>query len=240
MKKGLSFVRRYMWVYVLAVLVFGSGAVLLSRSTDAVAAAQWERSATPIVVDPGHGGEDGGATSCTGALESGINLEISLRLKDMLELLGHRVIMTRSSHEDLSTTGSTIAQRKLSDLKNRVALVNATENALLLSIHQNKFPLEQYAGAQVFYAATPGSKELAHAMQEAFILAVNPGSKRTCKEAANVYLLDKINCTGILIECGFLSNRQEEARLRSEEYQKQLVCVIGAVISSHLSLEESA
>lgn len=188
-----------------------------------------------IVIDPGHGGEDGGATSCTGRMESEYNLAISRRLDDLLHLLGYRTRMTRTSDVSIYTTGSTLAQKKVSDLKERVRIVNETGNALLVSIHQNQFSDSRYSGAQVFYAKTTGSKELGQKLQTELVSALNPGSNRKSKPVSGVYLLENISCTGVLIECGFLSNPQEEARLRDEDYQKALCCVIAASLHQYLS-----
>ena len=189
---------------------------------------------TKIVIDPGHGGEDGGATSCTGALESNINLEIALRLKDLLNFLGFETIMVRTNDTAVHTHGETIAQRKVSDLKNRVLLVNHTENALLLSIHQNYFPENRYSGAQVFYANTDGSRKLAEMIQLSFRKTVNPNSKRSAKKAEDVYLLENISCDGVLVECGFLSNFREEELLRNMDYQKKVCMIIAAATSLYL------
>lgn len=188
-----------------------------------------------VVIDPGHGGEDGGATSCTGRLESEYNLAISRRLDDLLHLLGYRTRMTRTSDVSIYLTGDTIAQKKVSDLKERVRIVNEISNALLVSIHQNQFSDSRYSGAQVFYAKTEGSKELGQQMQTKLVEALNPGSNRKCKPISGVYLMEKINCTGVLVECGFLSNPREESRLRNSEYQKKLCCVIAAAVCQHLS-----
>lgn len=188
-----------------------------------------------VVIDPGHGGEDGGATSCTGRMESEYNLAISRRLDDLLHLLGYQTRMTRKSDVSIYTTGDTIARKKISDLKERVRIVNETSNALLVSIHQNQFSDSRYSGAQVFYANTPGSQELGRQLQTQLVSALNPGSNRKSKPISGVYLMENINCTGVLIECGFLSNPREEARLRDSDYQKRLCCVIAAVISQHIS-----
>lgn len=188
-----------------------------------------------IVIDPGHGGEDGGATSCTGLVESTYNLDISLRLNDLLHLLGHDTQMTRTTDISIYTKGGTIAQKKASDLKERVRIVNETENALLISIHQNNFSDSRYSGAQVFYAGTEGSSALAKQLQSALVAALNPGSSRKSKIGDGIYLMEHIDCPGVLIECGFLSNAAEEARLRNAEYQKKLCCVIAATVSEYLS-----
>ena len=220
--------------YLLAVILcigaasWGSTAVTTAVQTGAV-----ERSAT-IIIDAGHGGIDGGATSCTGKLESSFNLEIALRLNDLLRLLGYDTVMVRTTDTSIYTEGNTIAAQKVSDLKERVRIVNDTENAILVSIHQNTFSDSQYSGAQVFYANTPGSQELASCLQSAFCSTVNPGSKRICKQAGSVYLLQNIKKTGVLIECGFLSNPEEEARLRNAAYQQRLCGVIASVLSDFI------
>ena len=188
-----------------------------------------------IVIDPGHGGEDGGAVSCTGRMESEYNLAISRRLDDLLHLLGYRTRMTRTSDVSIYTTGSTLAQKKVSDLKERVRIVNKTGNALLVSIHQNQFSDSRYSGAQVFYAKTAGSKDLGQKLQAELVAALNPGSNRKSKPVSGVYLLENIPCAGVLVECGFLSNPQEEAMLRNTDYQKKLCCVLAATLHQYLS-----
>ena len=188
-----------------------------------------------IVIDPGHGGEDGGAVSCTGRMESEYNLAISRRLDDLLHLLGYRTRMTRTSDVSIYTTGSTLAQKKVSDLKERVRIANETGNALLVSIHQNQFSDSRYSGAQVFYAKTAGSKDLGQKLQAELVAALNPGSNRKSKPVSGVYLLENIPCAGVLVECGFLSNPQEEAMLRNTDYQKKLCCVLAAALHQYLS-----
>lgn len=203
-----------------AVTVLSENAPVLNRKT--------------VIIDAGHGGPDGGATSCTGILESQFNLEIALRLRDLMEILGVQTTMVRETDCSVYTQGTTIAQKKVSDLKERVRIVNSTENATLVSIHQNLFSDAKYSGAQVFYAKTDGSQELAKKMQNKFIQSINPDSHRQAKKADGIYLMQNINCTGILIECGFLSNPKEEYLLRSESYQKKLCSVIATTLSNYL------
>ena len=188
-----------------------------------------------VVIDAGHGGEDGGATSCTGILESGINLEIALRLEDMLHLLGRKTIMIRREDTSIYTKGETIAQKKISDLKERVRIVNEQGNAVLVSIHQNYFPMTQYSGPQVFYADNTESRLLASALQKTLISSLAPDCKRKEKSGTGIYLLEKINTCGVVIECGFLSNPSEENRLRQSSYQKKISAAIGAALSTYLS-----
>ena len=182
-----------------------------------------------IIIDAGHGGEDGGATSCTGKLESSFNLAISLRLNDLLHLLGYDTAMIRTSDVSIYTKGETIAQKKVSDLKERVRIANS------MSIHQNTCSDSHYHGAQVFYAKTANSAELAKQLQSTFTSTINSSSNRQCKKADGIYLMEHVSCTGILVECGFLSNPEEEARLRSAEYQKKICCVIASSVSTYLS-----
>ena len=188
-----------------------------------------------IIVDPGHGGMDGGATSCTGKLESSFNLEIAMRLRDLCHLLGYQTRMTRTTDTSIHTQGQTIAAQKLSDLKERVRIANEMPNSVLISIHQNIFSDSKYSGAQVFYGTADGSKLLAESLQSAFVTSLNPGSKRMAKEADGIYLMEQIRVPGILVECGFLSNPAEEAKLRTAEYQKKLCCVIVASVADFIA-----
>ena len=178
-----------------------------------------------IVIDAGHGGEDGGAISCTGKLESQLNLEIALRLNDLCHLLGYETKMIRTTDISVYTEGKTIATKKASDLRQRVKIANETPNSIIISIHQNTFSDSRYSGAQVFYAKTGGSKELANILQRELTL-LDPQNHRREKEAGSVYLMQHLQNTGILIECGFLSNPKEEAILQNASYQKMLCAVI--------------
>ena len=188
-----------------------------------------------IIIDAGHGGVDGGATSCVGILESTYNLQIALRLNDLFHLLGYDTKMIRTTDVSVYTKGETITQKKVSDLKERVRIVNETPNGLLVSIHQNNFSDSRYSGAQVFYSPGEESQALAKQMQADFVSYLNPGSNRQCKKSEGIYLMEHIERPGILIECGFLSNPEEESKLRSEIYQKKICCVIAASLSQYLS-----
>ena len=190
---------------------------------------------TRIVIDAGHGGVDGGAISCTGIPESRYNLEIALRLEDLMQLLGYDTAMMRREDISIYTKGETIAQKKISDLKERVRIANESENTLLLSIHQNSFPDSRYSGAQVFYGASGNSEALANQLQDAFCKAQAPENHRKAKKSSGVYLMEHIRCTGVLIECGFLSTPAEEAKLRDPAYQKKLCGIIASGVSRFLS-----
>ena len=187
-----------------------------------------------FIIDAGHGGIDGGAVSCTGVYESKINLEIAIRLNDLMHLLGYDTIMIRATDVSIYTSGESIAAKKVSDLKERVRIVNETDNGIILSIHQNHFSDSYYSGAQMFYANTDGSDLLAQKLQSAFISELNIGSKRQAKKAEGIYLMKHINKPGVLIECGFLSNHEEEVKLRTPTYQKKICCIISSVCSDYL------
>lgn len=223
-----------MLFYILVVSIFLTATYWGSHATSVIAQKiPMERMHT-VIIDAGHGGVDGGATSCTGKLESAFNLEIALRLNDLMHLLGLHTKMVRTSDISIYTQGETIAAKKVSDLKERVRIVNETENGLLVSIHQNTFPDGKYSGAQVFYAPKGESQLLAEQLQNTFCHTLNPGSNRRSKRADGVYLMEHIEKTGILVECGFLSNAQEEAKLRSADYQKKLCCVIATTLCNFL------
>ena len=212
------------------VVVAAVGNHVATTLSDATIRESW----CTIIIDPGHGGEDGGATSCSGILESKFNLDIALRLNDMLHLLGYNTLMIRDTDRSVYTQGETIAQKKVSDLRERVRIINETDNAIVVSIHQNIFPDGKYWGSQVFYANTEGSKSLAIKMQSQLQISLMPNNNRKSKQAKGVYLMEHIQCTGILVECGFLSNPEEEKKLRTDQYQKELSAVIASVTGGHL------
>lgn len=197
-----------------------------------VSSPKWEHC---IILDAGHGGVDGGAVSCTGISESTYNLEIALRLQDLLRLMGFQIEMIRETDISVYTKGETIAQKKISDLKNRAEIVQNHKNPILVSIHQNSFSDNRYSGAQVFYPETTGSKTLAENLQNTFCRTINPTSHRQAKKSSGIYLLEHIQCPAVLIECGFLSNIEEESKLRSPQYQKKICCVIASTLSEILS-----
>jgi len=223
-------------LWILYILVLSGMAVLIisgSGTVSVMAENGFQKRETCFIVDPGHGGVDGGATSCTGKLESAFNLEIGLRLNDLLAFLGYDTAMIRKTDISVYTQGNTIARKKVSDLKERVRICNETNGAILLSIHQNTFSDSRYYGPQVFFADTEGSRELAEAIQASLQHDLAENNNRTAKKAEGIYLMEYIQCPGVLIECGFLSNAQEEARLRNPEYQKKLCCVIAAAAVSY-------
>ena len=222
-------------VYALALLGFLISVLLANQAVTVISQNTGLENRLCFIIDAGHGGVDGGAVSCTGVYEKNINLEIALRLDDLMHLLGYDTIMIRTTDISVYTSGETIAAKKASDLKERVRIVNGQENAILLSIHQNHYSDSRYGGAQVFYPKTEGSEQLAKQLQAAFVTTLNIGSNRQAKKAEGLYLMKNIQKTGVLIECGFVSNYEEEAKLRDEAYQKHICCVIASVCSNYAS-----
>lgn len=193
-----------------------------------------------LVIDAGHGGEDGGAVAADGTVESGINLAVSLDLNELLRFLGCETKLTRTEDTAIYSDGAkTLREKKSSDLKNRAALVNETPDAILLSIHQNSLPASRsVCGAQAFYARTAGSEGLAEAIQAALNTAVNserPKGKKPIDKS--VYLMKNVRCPAVLVECGFLSNAAEAARLREPDYQRRLAVTIAAGFLNGLSAQ---
>lgn len=218
------------FVLILAYLLVVTGCLKIARlGSEAVTVmVENEQSNTSVcfVIDAGHGGVDGGATSCTGVLESQLNLQIALRLDYLLRFLGCQTKMIRTTDTSIYTEGETIAAKKVSDLKQRVKIVNETTNAFLISIHQNTFPDARYHGPQVFYANDSSSQTIAKQVQSALVNTLDPDSNRQCKNSSGIYLMQRIQRPGVLIECGFLTNPEEESNLRESAYQKKLAGVI--------------
>ncbi|WP_298034989.1 N-acetylmuramoyl-L-alanine amidase [uncultured Dysosmobacter sp.] len=192
-----------------------------------------------FIIDPGHGGEDGGAVSPDGVAESHLNLAVARQVSDLLRLLGQQTVMTRT--EDVTICDpdlATIRQRKASDLKNRVALVNGTENALLVSIHQNSLPSSTVThGAQVFWNRQEGAEAMAERVQEALNSTVNAGNEKKARQIQpTIYLMKHVTAPGILVECGFLSNKEETLRLQDPAYQRRIAAAVAA--GCRLSREE--
>ena len=212
-----------------------------SRETHGLltASATTARPSRVVVIDAGHGGEDGGAVSPNGRLESAYNLEIALKTELFLRFLGMDTAMTRtedvSLHDD---TAGTVRQRKTSDLRNRAAFVNSQDGAVLLSVHQNMFSDARYSGAQVFYNDHSDSKDLAQIMQDALRMAIEPGNRRQPKPV-DTLLMNQTQGPAILVECGFLSNAAEEALLRDPAYQTKLAMVMSVTMTDWVVSSEN-
>ena len=225
--------KRKKWIGFLLLLITSAFAVsLLLRPVAQSVFAPQEPQGRIVVIDAGHGGIDGGAVSSDGSvMESTVNLQISRRLALLLLFCGEQVAMTRSDEGDLSSPeATTIREKKTSDLKNRAAAINGSGADVLISIHQNSFPQQPSVhGAQVFYNTAENSNQLALTAQQALNQVVNSHKARMAKPiAGDIYLMKEVNCTAILVECGFLSNSAEAQQLCAVAHQKRLALCVAA------------
>lgn len=185
-----------------------------------------------LIIDAGHGGKDGGAVSVTGTQEKQLNLDISLTLRDMLHALGYEVIMTRD--DDIELTHTDGGTRKMQDLLGRLKIARDNPDAVFVSIHMNKFPIEKYSGLQVYYSQNDEqSLELARDIQNNVKTYIQQENNRKVKKAdSSIFLLHKITSPAVLIECGFLSNNNEASLLDTLEYRTKLSAVIACSITN--------
>ncbi len=191
-----------------------------------------------VVIDAGHGGEDGGASSAEGLVEKEVNLAVAFALRDLLETSGIPCVMTRTEDKLLYDRGVDFqGRKKVLDLAARKAIADNTEGCLFVSIHMNAYPDARYSGMQVWYGtADARSRDIAASIQTA-ALALMPDNQRKIKTAgSNIYLLDRATCPAVLVECGFLSNAAEAARLADEDYRYALATVIAGSILPYISL----
>jgi N-acetylmuramoyl-L-alanine amidase len=181
-----------------------------------------------LVIDAGHGGEDGGAQSASGTLESAVNLDIARKLQALAEFCGVQTVMTRATDEIVyPDSATTTSQRKTWDQKTRVELINSVSQAVLISIHQNKYPHASPRGSQVLYAKTAGSQELGELTHTNLTAALYPENRRVAAPISDtIYLTKMVTCPAILVECGFLSNPEEAALLETPEYRLKIAVVL--------------
>jgi len=190
-------------------------------------------SSPTIIIDPGHGGKDPGKVGVTGTLEKNINLQIALILKSLLEAQDINVIMTRDEDKELTTNTD---NRKISDMKERITLIQESNAVLVISIHQNSFSTPDVHGAQCFYrTASKEGKELATCIQKQVIASTNQTKIRPIKENNDYYLLKHSPLPTVIVECGFLSNPEEEQLLLTEEYQHKISWAIHLGILQYLN-----
>lgn len=194
-----------------------------------------------IVIDAGHGGEDGGTQSASGVLEKDINLSIALILKEMLETDGFKTVMVRDSDRLIyDENSSTMRSKKSSDLHNRLSIMKANRGCIFLSIHQNHFTESKYSGAQVFYR--PGHDDsvgLAESIQKSIVDNLQKENTRQIKPCtSSVYLIYNAVSTAVMVECGFLSNEKEAEKLSNREYQRDMAKAIVQGLKAYLSKKD--
>ena len=186
-----------------------------------------------VVVDPGHGGIDGGAIGVDGSVEKGVNLSISLKLRDILALFGYDVRMTREDDVSLGSDGGSIRQQKREDLAGRLAVMEEDPDRPVIMIHQNTFSEPIYSGAQMFYGSeNAASRALAASVRESVVSLLQPGNTRELKPApSDVWILHQTTAPVVMAECGFLSNPEECARLNDETYQCRMAFAVAAGVA---------
>lgn len=183
-----------------------------------------QNSRSTLVLDAGHGGIDGGAISDSGLKESDINLQIALKTEALVRFLGIDTVMTRETDTDNSDNK---AYSEHDNLVQRVKLANSTENAVLISIHQNKFPSAVVSGAEVMYSDNDDSKALGLITQDNLVTLLDSSNRRVARPAPKELLLtSSVECPTILVECGFMSNPQEVQKLASNDYQLKLAAIL--------------
>ncbi|MFI3206606.1 MAG: N-acetylmuramoyl-L-alanine amidase [Clostridia bacterium] len=186
-----------------------------------------------ILIDVGHGGEDGGAIGVGGINEKDLNLPIALFLAEKLMANGYEVIITREEDVDLGDDSlDSVSERKKSDMQNRLEIINSSNADIAISIHQNYFEQSQYSGFQTFYASD-SSEELAKIIQETVVEELQPDNNRLEKYVDSKYLLNNSQIPMVILECGFISNEEEAMLLQSEEYQIKLVDSIYSAIEKY-------
>ena len=193
-----------------------------------------------IIIDAGHGGFDGGAVAIDGTNEKDINLSIALSLGEMLSLCGYDVIYTRTADTGTEDNSElSISKRKVSDLKNRLKIMEENNDAIFVSIHLNKFALTGVKGAQVFYS--PNNKlshDLSISIQKSIVTLVQNDNKRVVKMAdSSTYLLKNAPIPSVIVECGFVSNPIELALLKDKKYQRKIAFAVFSGIEEYIMNE---
>jgi N-acetylmuramoyl-L-alanine amidase len=219
------------------VILVGLGTILYVNTEQSSLSAINPKSSSQkklILIDPGHGGFDGGGSSKTGILEKEVNLSISFKLRQELQKIGYNVLMTREEDKLLYDKNDKSRSRKTQDLANRCKIKNESNCDMFISMHLNMFPQSQYYGAQVWYSRLEESKKFAHILQENLKIDLNSGNKRVEKSALNEYrVLKSGNMPSVIVECGFLSNAVEAEKLNTEEYQILIAKSIAKSVSQY-------
>lgn len=195
-----------------------------------------------VIVDAGHGGPDGGTSADDGTLEKDLNLQIAIKLNDILKSMGVQTVMIRT--EDISIhneTADTIREKKISDIKNRLSVMNNSDNSIFVSVHQNHFSQSKYNGTQVFYSKNnPESRLLADSIRHSVITELQPDNSREIKQSgSDIYLLYHAQIPAVMVECGFLSNYEETEKLKNNEYQRKLAFMIALGILDFINKTEA-
>lgn len=218
-------------------MLFSSLFYSLDRKQTLLTATTSEKDTPVIILDAGHGGEDGGATGTNGVLEKDLNLSLCTILTDLLRGAGFTVVQTRTEDKLLYDAGTKKGHKKQGDLENRVKYTEKYKNSILISIHMNTFPLQNCEGVQVWYSQNDErSSVLAKQIQSNVKEHLQSNNNRRVKAAtSSIYLLQHAKVPAVLVECGFLSTPSECERLCDPVYQQKLALVLFDAIYENLS-----
>lgn len=196
-----------------------------------------DRTALPtVIIDPGHGGFDGGAVAADGTVEKDINLKIALKLDAVLRAVGFNTVLTRCTDVSLNLSDSMGKSAKVDDMVNRAAFMKKYPESVFISLHMNKYTSSQPHGAQVFYSSVDGSAVLAESIQSAIALHVQPDNNRQIKQTtSDIYLLYRATVPAVLTECGFLSNAEELEKLKDDDYLLKIAVSVAYGILNYYS-----
>lgn len=222
-------------IFIIAVTVFSIFAYDENEAKSFVLNTNKKNDKIIILIDPGHGGFDGGAVSKSGTVEKDINLSIALKLKDNLTKAGYNVLMTRENDEELKDEENKNGTRKRQDLGKRCRIKKESNCDMFISIHLNMFPISKYKGAQVWYSKNPESQIFGELVQKNLIDDLDKSNNRKAKAAKDSYKVLRCNDErpSILVECGFLSNPSDEAQLKTESYQKKIAASLQKSITQY-------
>ena len=211
-------------IFVLSIFGIALGLSVITDRKEAVPTVSLPVSGKTIVIDAGHGKPDEGAESSTGTTEAETNLKIALKIQNLLEQSGSSVVLTRSDENAIyDIDAKTLRQKKISDIHNRVKIGNESSADIFVSIHLNKIPQQQYDGWQTFYkAGSENGQKLAVSIQNNLNKAIQKENNRVAKTIDNIYIIKHVEIPIAIVECGFLSNPEEEKLLLQDEYQNKL------------------
>lgn len=238
MKRLIKFVP-YIIISVIAI-----GLVFVNSEVEEDIAIESNDATTPlIIIDAGHGGMDGGAVADDGTQEQYLNLDIALKMKEYLSSLGYETLLTRTDDNSIhDSDAESVREQKVSDIHNRLKIIEANPDSVFISVHQNYFTQSKYSGTQVFYSPNnPLSEKLAQSIQTSVVSSLQPDNTRQIKKSdSSIYLLYHSVVPTVLVECGFLSNAEETEKLKREEYRQQMAEAICKGIIKYLSAEEES
>ncbi len=239
-----SRIKTKFWLSVFLFFILGSVALgcALAQNTESAYPALSGNTDRVIIIDPGHGGIDGGTQAADGTLEKEINLQIALKAHGYLSAFGYNTVLTRDGDFSIhNPEAKTIRAKKVSDLKNRLAIINNSNNPVFVSIHQNYFAQSKYHGTQVFYSGNNAdSVRLAESIRKSVCDNLQQDNKRELKQSGTeIYLLYNSTVPSVMVECGFLSNNEEAELLKNETYQTKIAYFIAMGIIDYLNSTEA-